>query len=120
MTDKTTLGNAFLLGGAHRLAVVRGTTAVYVLGQLRAALLQSMPQNSSLFSVVTDSNGFPVQDGFLRATSKNWGYAAAFSPDGGSALEIDAKEYRADAMNAVAEGLGELWYGVQNGPPCAL
>jgi hypothetical protein len=119
MTNKTTAGNAFLLGGIHRLAVGRGTTTSYVLGQIRAALLQLSPSHSSLFTVVTDSNGLPNQDGFLRASSRSWGYATVFMPGGGGAEEPSAREYRADALNAVAEGLNQLWRGGQNAPSCA-
>jgi hypothetical protein len=120
MTNKTTISTAFFLGGVHRLAVVRGTSAVYVLAQLRAALLQATPGRSSLFTVITDSNGDPVQDGFLRASSKSWGYATVFQPEGGAgAEEANAQEYRADAINAVAEGLDQLWLGTPNALPCA-
>jgi hypothetical protein len=119
VTDKTTLGNALLLGGVHRLAVVRGTTASYVLGQLRSALLQNSPAHSSLFTVVTDSSGFPTQDGFLRASSRDWNYATVFQVGGGGAEEPGAEEYRADALNAVAEGLDQLWYGGEDAPTCA-
>ncbi len=119
LTNKTTVGNALLLAGIHRLAVVRGTTASYVLGQLRAALLEDMAGHSSLFTVVTNASGFPTQDGFLRASSRDWGYATVFAPDGGGQEEPGAREYRADAANAVAEGFEELWYGGQNAPACA-
>jgi hypothetical protein len=119
MTNKTTAGNAFLLGGIHRLAVARGTTSSYVLGQIRAALLQVIPAHSSLFSVVTNAGGLASQDGYLRASSRDWNYATVFMPGGGGGEEPNAREYRADALNAVAEGLDELWYGGQNAPPCA-
>jgi hypothetical protein len=119
MTDKTTAGNALLLGGIHRLAVARPSTASYVLGQIRAALLQITPAHSSLFSVVTNAGGIASQDGYLRASSRQWNYATVFMPGGGGAEETNAREYRADALNAVAEGLEQLWYGNQNAPPCA-
>jgi hypothetical protein len=119
MTDKTTAGNAFLLGGIHRLAIGRGTKSSYVLGQIRAALLQITPAHSSLFTVVTNASGIASQDGYLRASSRNWNYATVFMPGGGGAEEPSAREYRADALNAVAEGFNQLWYGGQNAPQCA-
>ncbi len=119
ITNKTTLGNAFLFGGIHRLAVGRGTAASYVLGQLRAAILQNTPAHSSLFTVVTNAGGFADQHGFLRASSRDWNYATVFQPGGGGAEEPNAHEYRADAIHAVAEGLNQVWRGDQNAPQCA-
>ena len=126
LTNKTTLSAAFLLGGVHRLAAVRGTTASFVVPQLRAALVQNTPGNSSLFTVVTGAGGIPAQDGFLRASSRTWGYATLFegpgAGEGGGAQEQEeqgAREYRADAINAVVEGLNQLWQGSQNAPLCA-
>jgi hypothetical protein len=121
LTNKTTLSTSFLLGGIHRLIVSRGSTAGFVLGQLRAALLQATPAHSSLFTVLTDANGFALQDGFLRASSRDWNYATALGPgaERGAAEETGARAYRADANHAVAEGLDQLWRTATSGPLCA-
>lgn len=120
LTNKTTTGNAILLGGLHRVATGAGTAQAYTLGQVRAALTQALPANSSLFSVVTDSNGNPVQQAYLRAGSKSFGYAASYAPDGGAAgQEQGATDYRTDALIAFVEGITQLWHGEANNPVCA-
>jgi hypothetical protein len=123
LTNKTSVGNAIMLGGLHRVATGQGTPQAYTLGQARAALTQPLPANSSLFSLVTDSNGNPVQQAFLRAGSKAWGYAVAYAPDGGeggvAGQEQGATDYRTDAAIAFIEGISQLWHGQANNPICS-
>lgn len=122
MTNVTTLGTAFLLGGLHRVVAGNGWDLARRLGQMRAALLQVQPGHTSLFTVVTDDGGYPIQQDYLRAASKSWGFAVTFGADGGAGgQEPGATSYRADATAAMVEGLTQLWYGRQNAPsqPCS-
>ena len=121
-TNKTTLGNAWLLGGVHRVGAGMPTQLTDVLQpQLLAAIGQQTPASSSLFTVVVDTQtGNPVQSDYLRASSKDFHYATSFSADGGTGgPEPGATSYRADAVAAVIEGLTQLWRGTPNAPPCA-
>jgi len=117
LTNKTTIGNAIMLGAFHRIAVAAGSSFAYELGQTRAALLQFSPVKTSLFSVVADQNGNPVQQAYLRAASKSYDYAASYTADGG--LEPGAADYRTDAVNAFVEGINQLWHGTASNPSCA-
>jgi hypothetical protein len=120
LTNKTTIGNAILLGGLHRTFIDVGSALAYELGETRAALTQAEPAHTSLFSVVTDPNGNPFQQSYLRAASKAFDYAAAYGADGGaSGEEPGATDYRSDAVHAVVEGLTQLWHGAANNPSCA-
>jgi hypothetical protein len=120
--NKTTLGNAWLLGGFHRVAsgMVSQLSDV-VLGQLRAALIQQKPANSSLYSVVTNASGSgSIQTAYLRASSKDFHYALLFSPDGGTgSQEPAATSYRSDAVAAMVEGFTQLWIGRASPPQCS-
>jgi hypothetical protein len=121
-TNKTTIGNAWLLGGVHRVGVgVLGPLTEVLTPQLAVAVAQQTPANSSLFTVVVDTQtGNPVQTDYLRASSKNFHYATVFSPDGGTGgQEPGATSYRADAVAAVIEGLTQLWRGTPSAPTCA-
>jgi hypothetical protein len=113
-SNKTTIGNAWLLGAAHRVRVGLASQVSDVLQpQLLLAVGQQTHANSSLFTVVVDTQtGNPVQTDYLRASSKTFHYATVFSPDGGTgAQEPGATSYRADAVAAVIEGLTQLWRG---------
>jgi hypothetical protein len=116
LTNKTTVGNAIMLGAFHRIAVSAGSKLGYELGQTRSALLQFSPVHSSLFSVVGDQNGNPVQQAYLRAASKKYDYAVSYA-DGG--LEPGAADYRSDAVNAFIEGISQLWHGTASNASCA-
>jgi hypothetical protein len=121
-TNKTTIGNAWLLGAAHRVGIGYGSKISDVLRpQLFLAISQQTPASSSLFTVVVDSQtGHPVQTDYLRASSKDFHYATVFSPDGGTGgQEPGATSYRADAVAAVIEGLTQLWRGTSSGQSCA-
>jgi hypothetical protein len=121
VTNKTTIGNAWLLGGFHRAAFGAPSKYAYVLGELRAALVQTMPANSSLYSVVADpTSGIAIQTDYLRAASKDYHFALLFSADGGAgAEEPGSTSYRSDAVAAMVEGLTQLWIGRQNPPQCS-
>jgi hypothetical protein len=118
LTDKTTLGNAIMLGGLNRVVVGVGASVAYALGQLRAALVQFTPAHSSLFTIVTDSTGNPEQQAYLRAGSKSFGYALAYPIDAG-ALEPGSTNYRSDAVHAMVEGFSQLWRGAPDDARCA-
>jgi hypothetical protein len=116
-TNKSTYGNAFLLGGFHRVAFALGSSFAYEPKQIRAALVQQKPANSSLFSVIQTGLG---QVGYLRAGSKAWGLAVDFAPDGGAGgQEQGATLYRTDAMAAMIEGFTQLWRGTTHSSGCA-
>jgi hypothetical protein len=120
LTNKTSIGNAIMLGGLHRIYGEVGTPLAYELGQTRTALLQLQPAKTSLMSVVTDSNGNPVQQSYLRAASKSFDYAVAYAPDGGAAgQEPGATDYRPAALHAMIEGFNQLWHGAPNDARCA-
>jgi hypothetical protein len=120
--NKTTLGNAIMLGGFHRVAVGEGSVLAYELGEIRAALVRLQPASSSLLSIVTDPDGDVIQQSYLRAGSKEFGYAVAYSTGGdgaGAGLETGADHYRSDAVHAMVEGFTQLWHGSSNAPRCA-
>jgi hypothetical protein len=119
LTDKTTIGNAIILGGLHRLTLQQGSAQAYTLGEARSALTQVLPANTSLLSIVTDSNGNPEQQSYLRAGSKSYGYAVAYGAGGDAGLEPNASAYRSDAVHAFIEGMTQLWHGAANNPSCA-
>ena len=118
LTNKTTLGNAYLLGGLHRIAESSGVDDAYEAKQLRAALLQLTPPNSSLLSVVQN----PSQNAYLRAASKDFHFAVSYAPDGGPAgQEPRAQSYTTAATAAMVEGMTQLWHGGPDAhPDCAL
>ena len=118
LTNKTTLGNAIMLGGLHRVVVGAGASVAYALGELRSALVQFAPASSSLFTIVTDSTGNPEQQAYLRAGSKSFGYALAYPVDAG-ALEPGSSNYRSDAVHAMVEGFSQLWRGAPDDARCA-
>ncbi len=118
LPDKTTIGNAIMLGGFHRVVLGAGSAQGFQLGELRAALVQFSPAHSSLFTIVTDPQGNPEQQAYLRAGSKAFGYALAYPVDAG-ALEPGAANYRSDATHAMVEGLTQLWHGAQDDVRCA-
>jgi hypothetical protein len=122
LTDKTTISNAIMLGGFHRVVSGEGSQLSYQLGEMRAALVQVQPANSSLLSIVTDGIGDVVQQSYLRAGSKSFGYAVAYSPGGdgpGEVPEVGASNYRSDAVHAMIEGITQIWYGAANDARCA-
>jgi hypothetical protein len=134
LTNETVIGNAILAGGFSRAAFAGGGTGgvdggpgySYEVAGIRSALSFTNPMggapppNSSLTSQVTNGMGEVVQLTYLRAASKNGGFATAFSPDGGDAgLEDGAMNYRTDSVNAMVEGVTQLWYGFPNMIPCA-
>jgi hypothetical protein len=115
-TNQTTDGNAFLLGGFHRVSYALGSSFGYELKQMRAALVQAQPANSSLFSIVQTG---PGQVGYLRAGSQSWGLAIDFAADGGAGgQEQGATLYRTDAMAAMIEGFTQLWRGDSHSAGC--
>jgi hypothetical protein len=118
LTNKTTLGNAFLLGGLHRIAESSGVDDSYEAKQLRAGLLQLSPSNSSLLSVVQN----PSQNAYLRAASKDFHFAVSYAPDGGPlGPEPRAQSYTTAAVGAMVEGMTQLWHGgADPHPECAL
>jgi hypothetical protein len=118
LTDKTTIGNAILLGGLNRIVVGGGASTGYALGELRSALVQFTPAHSSLFTIVTDSTGQPEQQAYLRAGSKGFGYALAYPTDAGTP-EPGSTNYRSDAVHAMVEGLTQLWHGASEDARCA-
>lgn len=121
-TNKTTLGNAWILGAIRRVGVGMSSPLLGDLEpQVLAAVTQQTPASSSLFTVVVDTQtGNPVQTDYLRAASKDFQYATAFSPTGGnSGQEPGATSYRADAVAAVIEGLTQLWRGAPQTASCA-
>jgi len=118
LTDKTTIGNSIVLGGLNRIVGGGGSSANYLLGQLRAAGVQFTPAHSSLFTIVTDSTGQPEQQAYLRAGSKSFGYALAYPTDAG-AQEPGSTNYRSDAVHAMVEGFTQLWHGAPEDARCA-
>lgn len=122
LTDKPTIANAVMLGGFHRVAQGQGSPLLYERPETVLALTQQEPAGSSFLTVVTDSNGSPDQQSFLRATSKGFGYAVAVAPGsegGGQGEEQGARNYRSDAVHAVMEGLTQLWHGTIHDTHCA-
>lgn len=125
LTNQTTASAALLLGGIVRAQSLGGSTAfgwqVSGLGQsldFTSPMGVPWPPGSNLASVVTDMLGDPTQVAYLTSVSKSWGWAQAFSPDGGDAgLDPDAMTYSTAAVNAMVEGTAQLWTG-QAAPPC--
>jgi hypothetical protein len=124
LTNKATIDNSIMLGGAHRVQVGAGSPLAYQLGEIRSALTQLQPARTSLLSIVTDQNGNLIQQSYLRAGSKAFGYAVAYTPGAeggpeGTAQEQGATNYRSDAVHAMVEGLSQLWHGAANDARCA-
>ncbi len=121
LTNKPTVANAILLGGLHRVATAVGApTPSYMPGEIRTSLTQFTPANSSLFSIVTDSNGNPVQQAYVTAGSKSYGYAVVYGPDGGDGgLAAGATNYQSAATHAMIEGFNQLWHGAPGDLHCA-
>jgi hypothetical protein len=117
LTNKTTLGNAWTMGAYARIVVGGAGSRGWLPTNLRAGLVQYTPAHSSLFTIVTDSQGQPEQQAFLRAGSQSFGYALAYPTDAGT-QEMGATNYRSDAVHALVEGLTQLWHGVRDAP-CA-
>ncbi|MGD0529095.1 MAG: hypothetical protein ABSE49_28410, partial [Polyangiaceae bacterium] len=127
LTNKTVIGNAVYLGGMHRVAVSSGAPLSYQLGEIRSAL-GGVPQgtiqlaSTSLFTIVTDANGDLLQQAYLRAGSKDFHYAEAYSPGAEpieQGQEPGATNYLASANHAMIEGLTQIWYGAANDSRCA-
>jgi hypothetical protein len=129
LTNKVTLDNAIMLGGSHRVQVGAGSPLAYQLGELRSAL-GGVPvgtlqlASTSLFTIVTDANEDLLQQSYLRAGSKAFGDAVAYTPGAeggpeGTALEPGATSYRSDAVHAMIEGISQLWHGAPNDARCA-
>jgi hypothetical protein len=127
LTNKTTIGNVIYLGGLHRVAVGAGVPQSYQLGQIRSALGWSPPgtlqlANTSLLTIVTDTSGDLLQQTYLRAGSKTFHFAQAYSPGGepvAQGQEPGATNYLTAANHAMVEGFTQLWYGAANDPRCA-
>jgi hypothetical protein len=120
-TNKTTAGNAMLLAGTIGVEVGASSSHGRVIGPLLAALLQQDPAHSSLLTVIADAQGRITQNGYLRASSRDYGLAAAFSADGGAGgQEPDATSYHADALAAVVEALVQRWRERPNSPLCSF
>jgi hypothetical protein len=127
LTDKTTIGNAIYLGGLHRVAVGAGVAQSYELGQIRSALGGVPPGHiqlvhTSLLTIVTDANGDLLQQAYLRAGSKAFGYAAVYAPGSEpveQGQEPGATNYRVDANHAMIEGITQLWHGAASDARCA-
>lgn len=81
------------------------------------------PPHSTFLTVVTDQNGDVIQQAYLPAVSKDWGFAEAFSPgggaDAGAAPEPGASDYGTAANLAMIEALTQLWIVRPNAPACA-
>jgi len=111
---------------AVTVAVSAGAPLAYELGEIRAAL-GGIPQgasqiaNTSLTTIVIQ-NGNTVQQAYLRAGSKAFGYAAAYSPGGdpvAQGQEPGATNYVSAANHAMVEGFSQLWVGAANDARCA-
>jgi hypothetical protein len=128
LTDKTTIGNAIYLGGLHRVAIAAGSPQSYELGEIRSGL-GVIPvggvvhvAHTDLLTIVTDVNGDLLQQAYLRAGSKGFDYADAYSPGGdpvAQGQEPGATNYRVDANHAMIEGFTQLWYGAPNDARCS-
>jgi hypothetical protein len=126
LTDKPTIANAIMLGGFHRVAKGAGSPQAYELGEIRSAL-GGVPEgtvqlaHTSLLSIVTDANGDLIQQAYLRAGSKSFGYADAYVPGAEpveEGQEPGATNYRSDAVHAMIEGISQLWVGAANDARC--
>jgi hypothetical protein len=120
-TDRPTAGNAALLGGSLRIEVEASSKNGLLIGPLLAALLQPAPAHSSLLTVLTDATGRIAQDGYVRASSRQYDVARALSADGGTGAEASgATTYDADALAWVIEGLAQRWFEHPNPPECGF
>ncbi len=127
LTNKTTIGNAIFLGAMHRVVKESGGTQAYELGQIRSALgavstTTVQLAGTSLLTIVTDANHDLLQQAYLRAGSKTFGYAAAYSPGSEpveQGQEPGATNYRSDANHAMIEGITQLWVGASSDARCA-
>lgn len=144
MPNQTIAGNAYLLGGFGFTTAIDATPVMgcqkdpnlnavscnFENAGIRSALDEMPPDpsasmiwpaHSSFLSVVTDQNGDVVQQAYLSAVSKVWGFAQAFSPVAGAdaGLEPGATDYSTAANLAMIEGLTQLWVARPNAPPCA-
>jgi hypothetical protein len=122
LTNKTTFGNAYLMGGVVRiLAAASSTNNGYLLGHLIGALAQTMPSNTSLLTAVTDMQGHVIQQGYLDATSRDYSLPVTFAPDGGVVgPESPTPQYRTAALAAVVEAFTQRWRERPNPPMCGL
>lgn len=119
LTNKTSIGNAILLGAFHRIATGYGSALSYELGEVRAGLTAITTCNTSLLSVVCSPSG-PVQQAYLTAASKAYGLPATFADDGGtSAPPAGASDYQTEATIAAIEGFTQLWHGATHAASCA-
>ncbi len=143
MSNVTVAGNAYLFGG---FATTTALDATAVPGcafdpnlnlqscnfenlGIRAALdvytqdpsSSTIPAPHSTFlTVVTDANGDVIQQAFLAAASKDWGFSQVFSAAPGDAgLQPGATDYSTAANLAMIEGLTQLWVTRPNAPACA-
>jgi hypothetical protein len=125
LTNKTTFGNAYAMGGVVRVLAGSSTNNGYLLGHLIAALAQTMPANSSLLTAVTDMQGHVIQEGYLDATSRDFSLPVAFAPDGGvvgagADAGSPSPQYRTAALAAVIEAFAQRWRERPNPPACGL
>jgi hypothetical protein len=121
LTNKTTLSNAYILGAVIRIRSMATTNYGFLSGHLIAAFVPTTTPHSNLLSVLTDLQGQVVQQGYLRASSRAFGLAVAYSPDGGAAgEEPGAASYRADALAAMIEGFMQRWRQRPDPPPCGM
>lgn len=124
LTHKETIANAILLGAFGRIAAGLASSQAYTLGEVRAAMIENMTCNSSLFTVVCAS-GSPVQQAYLAETSKAYGYASADGAEAGDAAGADAgllpgaSDYETQASVAMVEGFTQLWHGATPTASCA-
>jgi hypothetical protein len=101
LTTKSTLANGYMFGAVHHAFyddpadASAGSPEVVELRGLRSLLLDRVPQNSSLFSVVQD------QSAYLRASTKDYQLTT----------EPRAASYRMRSIAAALEGLNEQFYG---------
>ena len=94
----------------------------FVSGHLIATFVPTPTPNSNLLSVLTNAQDQVIQQDYLRASSRAFGLAVAFSPDGGSGggPEPGAANYRADALAAMVEGFTQRWRQRPDPPPCGM
>jgi hypothetical protein len=121
LSNKTTFSNAYLMAGLVRILEGSTTQNGYLLGHLIAALAQIKPGNTSLLSAVTDTHGNPVQQGYLRATSRDYSVPVAFAADGGVVgPETPTPQYLTSALAASVEAFVQRWRERPNPPACGL
>jgi hypothetical protein len=109
LTNKPTAANALMFGAIHRkffddppFDAGPESTEVVELKAIRKLLLDRTPENSSLFSVVTN------QEAYLRASSPDF-HLALLPGDAGT--EPRAASYQSAAIALTLEGLNEQLYG---------